>query len=120
MYSEQRASLIYAGADMLLMPSKSEPCGLSQLIAMRYGTLPVVHAVGGLRDTVRPYPLDNSNGFSFGDYSTDALLGTVDYAVGVYYNKEQWRSLMKRAMTEDLGWSRSAKEYIDVYRKITQ
>lgn len=120
MYSEQRASLIYAGADMLLMPSKSEPCGLSQLIAMRYGTLPVVHAVGGLRDTVRPYPQDNSNGFSFGDYSTDALLGTVDYAVGVYYNKEQWRSLMKRAMTEDLGWSRSAKEYIDVYRKITQ
>lgn len=119
MYSEQRASMLYAGADMLLMPSKSEPCGLSQMIAMRYGTLPIVHAVGGLRDSVRPYPQDNSNGFSFDEYSVPALIGTVDYALGVYNNKSEWQALMHRAMTEDLSWSHSAKEYIDVYKKIS-
>ena len=118
MYSEQRASMLYAGADMLLMPSKSEPCGLSQMIAMRYGTLPIVHAVGGLRDSVRPYPQDNSNGFSFDEYSVSALIGTTDYALGVYYNRPQWQELMHRAMTEDLGWERSAKEYINVYKNI--
>lgn len=118
MYSDQRASLLYAGADMLLMPSKSEPCGLSQLIAMRYGTLPVVHAVGGLRDTVRPYPREDSNGFSFDEYSAAALLGTVDYAAGVYYNRPEWQKLMQRAMTEELGWERSAQEYIKVYESI--
>lgn len=118
MYSEQRASLIYGGADMLLMPSRSEPCGLSQLIAMRYGTLPIVHAVGGLRDTVRPYPGANSNGFSFDEYSAAALLGTTEYALGIYYNKPQWQELQERAMTDDLSWERSANEYIKIYESL--
>lgn len=119
MYSEQRASLLYAGADMLLMPSKSEPCGLSQMIAMRYGTIPIVHSVGGLRDSVRPYPQENSIGFSFEEYSAAALVGTADYALGIYNNRPEWQSLMRRAMTEDFGWERSAREYINVYKKIS-
>ena len=115
MYSEQRASLLYAGADMLLMPSRSEPCGLSQMIAMRYGTIPIVHAVGGLRDTVRPYPQEGSNGFSFEDYSAAALLGTADYALGVYYNRPEGKAL-RRA---DRSWVERSRGIFKIYRKIT-
>lgn len=120
MYSEQRASMLYAGADMLLMPSRSEPCGLSQLIAMRYGTIPIVRAVGGLRDTVRPYPAEDSNGFRFDHYSAGDMLGAVSAALATYYNRDEWRLLMRRAMTGDLSWQRSAKEYLKIYIQLTK
>lgn len=120
MYSDSRASKIYSGADMLLMPSKSEPCGLSQLIAMRYGTVPIVHEVGGLKDTVHPYPSENSNGFSFYGYCVNDILGTIVYALQTWSNTAEWKSLMRRGMTEDLSWNRSAKEYIEVYNSLIE
>ena len=100
---------------MLLMPSKSEPCGLSQLIAMRYGTVPIVHEVGGLKDTVHPYPCDNSNGFTFYGYCVSDILGTIEYALKTWSTQDEWKKLMRRGMTEDLSWNRSAKEYINIY-----
>ena len=118
MYSESRASKVYAGSDMILMPSKSEPCGLSQMIAMRYGTVPIVHAVGGLKDTVLPYPNDNSNGFIFYSFNVDDMLGVIDYALSIRQNKEDWNDLMLRGMTADLSWSRSAKEYKNIYKML--
>ncbi len=118
MYSEKMASLIYAGADMLLMPSKSEPCGLSQLIAMRYGTVPIVRSAGGLKDTVIPHPSENSNGFRFDNYDAYEMLGTIGYALETYGDKAQWQLLINRCMTQELGWEKSAKQYIEVYASL--
>lgn len=115
MYSEMRAIMIYAGADMMLMPSRSEPCGLTQMIAMRYGTVPIVRAVGGLRDTVRPYGEEDPNGFNFYEYSVRGMLGAIDYALSVWGEPAAWRALMKRDMSEDLTWSRAADEYLNIY-----
>jgi len=115
MYSEKRASQVYAGADMILMPSRSEPCGLTQMIAMRYGTVPIVHEVGGLKDTVRPYPAENANGFSFYYYSADDMMRSIDYALDTWHDKDTWCSLTRRDMVEDLSWARSAKDYINIY-----
>lgn len=115
MYSEKRASMVYAGADMMLMPSRSEPCGLTQMIAMRYGTVPIVHEVGGLKDTVHSYPPENANGFTFNNYSSDDMLWAIDNALNSWSDKEKWKDLMLRDMTQDLSWSRSAKEYINIY-----
>lgn len=117
MYSEQRAMMIYAGADMMLMPSRSEPCGLTQMIAMRYGTVPIVRAVGGLNDTVRPFGQDNSNGFNFYEYSVHGMLGAIDYALSVWQQPAVWRALMKRDLSEDFSWNKAADEYIDIYEK---
>lgn len=116
MYSEQRAMYIYSGADMMLMPSRSEPCGLTQMIAMRYGTVPIVRATGGLNDTVRPYGQENANGFTFNEYSTHGMLGAIDYALSIWNDKPAWKALMKTCLKEDLSWTRSADEYISVYR----
>lgn len=118
MYSEKRASLIYAGADMLLMPSKSEPCGLSQMIAMRYGTLPIVHAVGGLKDSIRNYRSENANGFVFYDCTTNSMLGAVEDALITFEDKAAWKTLMRTAMTEDLSWDCSAKKYLEIYESL--
>ena len=118
MYSDERSSMIYAGADLMLMPSRSEPCGLTQMIAMRYGTPPVVHAVGGLRDSVVPHPYDGSNGFTFSNYAACDLLGTVDYAMSIRRNADEWTALQIRAMTQDLSWAGSAKQYLDLYRAL--
>lgn len=115
MYSEKRAAMIYAGADMVLMPSRSEPCGLTQMIAMRYGTVPIVHEVGGLKDTVRPYPSENANGFTFFYYSADDMMRAIDYALDTWNDQEKWRVLSLRDMAEDLSWERSAKGYINIY-----
>ncbi len=118
MYSEQRAMLVYSGSDMLLMPSRSEPCGLSQMIAMRYGTIPIVRCVGGLRDSVRNYRTENSNGFTFGEYTPSAMLGAIDDALNTFGDSTEWSSLMDRAMREDLSWETSAGEYIKIYTKL--
>jgi len=101
------------------MPSKSEPCGLAQMIAMRYGTLPLVRETGGLKDTVHAYnPADGSgNGFSFANFNAHDMLYTVRHAVQCYQDEELWNTLALRGMSADLSWKRSAADYIAVYEK---
>ena len=120
-YSEQLAMQIYAGADLFLMPSKSEPCGLSQMIAMRYGTVPIVRETGGLKDTVHAYEAWNGagNGFSFADYNAGDMCHVVCQAIDLYHNnKDAYAALQKRGMTADFSWTRSAKAYDDIYSSI--
>lgn len=120
MYSERRASMIYAGSDLFLMPSKSEPCGLSQMIAMRYGALPIVHDVGGLSDTVRAHPLENANGFKFGAYDVGEMLGAIDFALKTMDDTPVWDTIVRTAMKGDFSWKKSALAYQDIYRQLTQ
>lgn len=117
-FSPELANQIYAGADMFLMPSKFEPCGLSQLIAMRYGTLPIVRVTGGLEDTVVGYPLENANGFKFWDYDAENMMNGVRYAINIYHQKDEWKKLMKSAMSYDYSWKVSAAKYMDMYREL--
>lgn len=115
------AQLIYAGSDMFLMPSAFEPCGLSQLNSMRYGTLPIVHEVGGLADTVKPYnhETQEGTGFSFYGFNAYTLLNTVDHALTIYYDyPKQWKALMVQAMNEDNSWEHAADAYVEQYKKL--
>jgi starch synthase len=115
-FSHDMARKIYAAADLFLMPSKSEPCGLSQMIAARYGTVPVVREVGGLRDSIQDATLGAGNGFSFRDYTGRELKAALDRAIGLYWgNKEDWRNLQRAAMSTDFSWKRSAGEYVKLY-----
>lgn len=117
-FDAELAHQIYAGSDLYLMPSKFEPCGLSQLIAMRYGSLPIVRETGGLKDTVKPYNqyTEDGNGFSFSTYNAHDMLFTVQRAVNLY-NKDQvkWQKIMRQAMKRDSSWEKSAKEYKKLY-----
>ena len=115
------AQKIYAGADMFLMSSKNEPCGLSQMISMRYGTLPIVRETGGLKDTVVPYNqfTGEGTGFTFHDYVAQDMLHVIRNAIGVFYEKETWHKLMEQAMSRDFSWNNPAKEYLALYRLIT-
>ncbi|MBC7343377.1 MAG: glycogen synthase GlgA [Clostridia bacterium] len=113
------AQRIYAGADIFLMPSRFEPCGLSQMISMRYGTIPVVRATGGLEDTVIDVSLNPKagNGFTFREYSANALWEALDRALHMYRQQpDQWRQLMVRAMQANYSWEKSAARYLDLYR----
>ncbi|MCH5160743.1 MAG: glycogen synthase GlgA [Clostridiales bacterium] len=109
---------IYSGADMFLMPSRTEPCGLSQMMACRYGTIPIVRETGGLHDSiVDAYNGDFGNGYKFAHYSVADLLNAVDRALGLYNGfPEKWRALVDRAMRTDFSWNASAKEYIAMYK----
>ncbi len=120
MFDNVRASQVYAGADFLLMPSKSEPCGLSQLIAMRYGTIPIVRETGGLFDTVTPVNETDcsGNGFTFKTYNAHDMLDAVKRAAGFFRNKEGFNIVRKNIMQLDLSWNKKAKEYIDLYKKL--
>lgn len=109
---------IYAGSDMFLMPSQSEPCGLAQLIAMRYGTAPIVRETGGLRDTVRDNGGENGNGFTFKTYNANDMLDAVRRAKADYENKSVWNDLIKRAMECDYSWKASADLYIETYNEL--
>lgn len=109
---------IYAGADVFLMPSQSEPCGLAQMFAMRYGTIPVVRETGGLRDTVRDNGGENGNGFTFKTYNANDMLDAVKRAKMVYDSPDEWRSLVKRAMTCNYSWSASADLYLKMYNEL--
>lgn len=112
------AQQIYAGSDLFIMPSAFEPCGLSQLYSLRYGTLPIVHETGGLKDTVIPYNefTGEGTGFSFYDYRSHVMLEAIDHAISVYYdNPNQWRSLIKQAMAQNNSWEESTKRYIKQY-----
>ena len=109
---------IYAGADMFLMPSQSEPCGLAQMIAMRYGTIPIVRETGGLRDSVRDNGGENGNGFTFKTYNANDMLDAVKRARKDYEDKQVWDELVERAMECDHSWSSSAEMYIDTYKEL--
>jgi starch synthase len=112
------AHRIEAGCDMFLMPSKFEPCGLNQLYSLRYGTVPIVHATGGLVDTVTPYDGDSGTGFRFSDYSVKGMLAAIRQALSLYSNSDHWHALMVRGMSQDWSWNRSAAQYLQLYRSI--
>jgi starch synthase len=113
------ARLIQAGSDFFVMPSRSEPCGLTQMYAMRYGTLPIVRATGGLVDTVQNFVegQPQGTGFVFGDATVDALRDTMGWACATYYDRPaELAGLQQRAMAQDFSWRSSAKNYVDLYR----
>ncbi|MBN2318705.1 MAG: glycogen synthase GlgA [Acidobacteria bacterium] len=117
-FDNELAHEIEAGCDMFLMPSKYEPCGLSQLISLRYGTIPVVRATGGLADTVVPYDRENGTGFLFREYSPEEMMAALEQAISVYSDPDRWRALMVRAMEQDWSWDKSAEKYRQLYRSI--
>lgn len=120
-YTEEVAAQIFAGADMYLMPSRFEPCGLSQMMAMRYGTVPIVHATGGLKDSIRGYrEFDGiGDGFTFANYDGRALYQAILFALKVYFGDEDtFKLIVKRCMTKDLSWEKSADQYNKMYSEI--
>lgn len=119
-YDAALAQKFYAGLDLFLMPSRFEPCGLSQLISMRYGTIPVVKETGGLQDTVEPYDefVDGGYGFSFANFNADDMLYTIRRALSFYHRPDIWEKLVKRAMSQDFSWKNSAKKYVELYRNL--
>ena len=113
------AKRIYAGADIFLMPSKTEPCGLAQMVALRYGTIPVVRKTGGLKDSITDYGEGEGNGFTFATYNAHDMLGAILRAQGLYYgDREAWNRLVKKALNEDFSWSVSAAKYKELYKSI--
>ena len=121
MYDEGRAHAIYAGADALLVPSLFEPCGLTQLIAMRYGTIPIVRETGGLKDTVQPYNAYTNwgYGFTFDRYDARLLLDAINRAKTLYFtNRWCWDEMVQRDMDADVSWDNSAAQYRDLYLEL--
>jgi len=121
-YDNELAHQIEAGADIFLMPSRYEPCGLNQLYSLKYGTVPLVHVTGGLADTItnlRASTLRNgtANGFSFEDYTSAALVRCVRRAVKTYQDRKTWRKLLHIGMSQDWSWKRSATRYVELYQK---
>ena len=112
------AKKIYAGADLFLMPSKSEPCGLSQMVALRYGTVPIVRETGGLRDSITDSGDGQGNGFTFKTYNAHDMLGALQRALGAYYNHDYWDTLVVRAINCDFSWGKSANAYIKLYKEL--
>lgn len=119
-YSEELAHRVYGSCDAFLMPSLFEPCGLSQLMSLRYGTVPIVHETGGLKDTVEAYNKyeHSGTGFSFANYNAHEMLTTIRYAAELYKNPKEWNALVKRGMEMDYSWNNSAKEYEKLYEKL--
>ena len=120
-YSNERSHRIYAACDAFLMPSLFEPCGLSQLMALRYGTVPIVRETGGLKDTVQPYNEYEGTGigFSFANYNAHEMMNTINYAKDVFYNrKREWNKLVERGMAVDYSWPASARKYEALYQKM--
>lgn len=119
MFSSEMSSKVYSSCDMFLMPSKTEPCGLSQLISMRYATVPIVHRVGGLRDTVEPFDGKYGTGFTFESFDAYDMLDAVYRATYCYYQeRHNWNKLMKNTMVQDVSWKKSALKYINMYNEI--
>lgn len=116
-FNKALSKKLYAGADMFLMPSKSEPCGLSQMIASRYGTVPIVRECGGLADTIHAYNENDGsgNGFSFTNYNAHDMMHVIDYALDMYRDHSKWTNLVENVMKIDFSWNVSAKRYIDIY-----
>jgi starch synthase len=118
-FDEGLAHRIEAGADVFLMPSRFEPCGLNQMYSLRYGTVPVVRATGGLRDTVTNYnpATGEGTGFTFDEYSPSALVGTLTWALDIYKDRERWRRIQQAGMREDNSWEARARNYVEVYNR---
>jgi starch synthase len=118
-FDEPLAHLLEAGADLFLMPSRFEPCGLNQMYSLRYGTVPVVRAVGGLADTVHNFNprTGEGTGFSFDDYSAQALLNTLEWALGIYQDRATWQRIQRDGMKQDFSWDASARQYVKVYER---
>lgn len=122
-FDDGLARKIYGGSDLFLMPSKFEPCGIGQLLAFRYGTLPLVRETGGLKDTVQPYNelTGEGTGFSFKNYNAHELLHTIEFAIWIYrLQPEKWRALVEQALTLDFSWEQSATQYISLYNKLLE
>jgi starch synthase len=119
-FDNRLSHLVIAGSDIVLMPSRYEPCGLNQLYSLRYGTVPVVRAVGGLVDTVENYDFakGTGTGFSFKNYSSHELIIALMRALLVYAEPQRWRALMLRGMGQEWSWERSARKYLELYRRI--
>ena len=120
-YSEDLSHRIYASCDAFLMPSLFEPCGLSQLMSLRYGTIPIVRETGGLKDTVEPYNEfeKTGTGFSFTNYNAHEMLNTIRYAERIYYDKKRdWNKIVERAMNKDFSWKNSARQYEELYKSL--
>ena len=114
------AHKIEAGADIFLMPSRYEPGGLNQIYSLKYGTVPVVRATGGLDDTINEQPNGGGNGFKFWGYSSRALLDALHRALGTFCNKTEWTAMMRRGMAQDFSWDAPAREYERVYERVIQ
>jgi starch synthase len=121
-FNDVLARQIYGGSDILLMPSVFEPCGIGQMIAMRYGCIPIVHETGGLIDTVRPYNkiTGEGTGFGFKDMTTESLLRVYSEALEVYGDKKAWMKLVSRAMKENFSWNHSVCKYIELYNNLCE
>jgi len=119
-YDDAMAHKIEAGADMFLMPSRYEPCGLNQIYSLKYGTVPVVRATGGLDDTIEPYDArtGKGTGFKFHEYTPEALLTSVQAALALYSKPNEWRKLMLNGMARDFSWAVAAREYLKIYEKL--
>jgi starch synthase len=121
-FDEALSRRIYAASDLFLMPSRYEPCGLGQLIALRYGSVPLVHATGGLADTIvdpQASP-DRANGFAFHEYRHSSLLDTLDRALATYAETKTWRKIVQQGMNQDFSWTHAAAQYVNLYRKCTR
>lgn len=118
-YDDALAHLVEGGADMFLLPSRYEPCGLNQLYSLRYGTVPIVRGVGGLEDTIIDYTErpDIGTGFKFYDYSKTGMIDAIARAVKVYYTSEAWSKLVRQCMVADFSWEKSAREYVNLYKR---
>jgi starch synthase len=114
------AHKIEAGSDMFLMPSRYEPGGLNQIYSLKYGTVPIVRATGGLDDTIDEQPNGRGNGFKFWGYSSSALMDAIHRALDTFRNKEEWTQMMKRGMAQDFSWDKPAQEYVRVYERVIQ
>jgi starch synthase len=121
-YDNAAAHKIEAGADMFLMPSRYEPCGLNQIYSLKYGTVPIVRATGGLDDTIENWDArtGKGTGFKFSDYNGEALLATIKQALVAYQNPSSWQTLMRNGMGRDFSWGASAREYGKVYERARQ
>jgi starch synthase len=123
-YDAGLAPLVYAASDLFLMPSRFEPCGLNQMYSLRYGTVPIVHAVGGLADTVQDVseaatkPGHAGPGFVFRAYTPAALLRALNRALALFPNKSRWRAFQAAGMAADHSWDRSAREYVKIYERL--
>ena len=119
LFSNEMSAKIYASSDIFLMPSKTEPCGLSQLISMRYGTVPVVHRVGGLRDTVIPFTGVEGNGFTFESFQSGDMMDAIYRAVTCFYQSpDEWNQIIKNNLNKDVSWEKSAKQYLSLYQEV--
>ncbi|HEV2708599.1 MAG TPA: glycogen synthase GlgA [Edaphobacter sp.] len=119
-YDNVMAHKVEAGSDMFLMPSRYEPCGLNQIYSLKYGTVPVVRATGGLEDTIDEQPAGGGNGFKFWGYDSSALLDALQRALAIFHDKEAWVKMMRRGMAQNFSWEKPAQEYVRIYERVIQ